>query len=74
VKVDIVDLAYQILEMKEIINEQAREIDHLRKFKDDYFELCDRSHNETNKMVGIVLKGLLNQTIKPGFVLGKQTL
>lgn len=64
-EIDVVDLAYQIIDMDDTIRRQRREIEHLKDYKESYFELSNQNSKHTNEMIGIVFKGLLNKTISP---------
>jgi len=60
----IVDLAWEIIEMHRLIISQEQEIERLQDYKDKYNNLLDSNAKSTKEMANIVLKGLINQTIK----------
>ena len=62
---DIVDMAYQIIEMDRIIQDQRYEIEHLKQFEKLYFELLDNDIKHGKEMVGNILKTLLTPNVLP---------
>jgi hypothetical protein len=60
---DIVDIAWQIIEMDRIIQDQRDEIEHLKGFKNLYFELLDSSVKHNEEMMANTLKMLLNPKV-----------
>lgn len=54
--INIVDLAWQIIEMQRTILEQERKIERLARIEKDYNELLDSSLKYGNAMMGNMLK------------------
>lgn len=53
---NVVDFAYQIIEMESIIEEQARKIERLEQVEKDYHKLLDESLYHGQAMMGNMLK------------------
>ena len=66
-KYDIVELAYQIIDMHKEILFLRQEVDHYKKLHEINCESLDRSHKHTMEMTGIIL----NAVIDPESVINK---
>jgi hypothetical protein len=55
-KMDIVDFAYQVIEMNQRISDLEFENNHLRRFEHDYNELLNESLAHSHAMIGNTLK------------------
>ena len=55
-KMDIVDFAYQVIEMNERIRDLEVENERLRRFEHDYNELLNESLAHSHAMIGNTLK------------------
>jgi hypothetical protein len=55
-KMDIVDFAYQVIEMNERIRDLEFENERLRRFENDYNELLNESLAHSQAMMGNTLK------------------
>jgi hypothetical protein len=63
-KLDIVDFAYQIIEMQRKIVDLEIENERLRKYKSDYNDLLDSSLNHSSAM----MSNILNLCMTPGVI------
>ena len=63
-KLDIVDFAYQIIEMQNRIVDLEIENERLRKYKSDYNDLLDSSLNHSSAM----MSNILNLCMTPGVI------
>lgn len=55
-KMNIVDFAWQVIEMQRTIDAQERQITRLLRFEEDYNALIKSSEAHSNAMMGNVLK------------------
>jgi hypothetical protein len=55
-KMDIVDFAYQVIEMNQRISDLEFENNRLRRFENDYNELLNESLAHSHAMIGNTLK------------------
>ena len=55
----VVDYAFEIVRMHQKIGSLEAEVEHLRHFKDKYFEMCDDTAKHSDKLFGIVLTASL---------------
>ena len=55
----VVDYAFDIVLMHQRIQELEAEVEHLKSFRDMYFELLDQTNKHTNKLFGVALAGAL---------------
>jgi hypothetical protein len=55
-KMNVVDLAWQVIEMQRTIDEQERQITRLMRIEEDYNSLMDSSLEHGRAMMGNVLK------------------
>jgi hypothetical protein len=62
---DIIDIAYQILEMNDIIQNQKKEIENLKHYQKLYNELLDSSRKHAEEMMGNTFKMLLVPNVIP---------
>lgn len=53
---EVVDFAWQVIDMQRTINEQDREITRLMKIEEDYHKLLDSSIEHNRIMMGNVLE------------------
>lgn len=53
---EVVDFAWQVIDMQRTINEQDREIARLMKIEEDYHKLLDSSIEHNRIMMGNVLE------------------
>jgi hypothetical protein len=63
-KLNIVDFAYQIIEMKNKIIDLEIENERLRKYESDYHDLMDESMKHNAAMMG----NILNLCMTPGVI------
>lgn len=63
-KMDIVDFAYQVIEMNDRIRDLERENEHLRWFKEEYHSLL----NESEKHHRVMMSNIFQLCITPGVI------
>jgi hypothetical protein len=56
---NVVDIAYQIIDMHRTIISLQDEVETLREYKDKYHKLLDSSISHSNQMIGNTVKLLL---------------
>lgn len=61
-KMNVVDFAYQIIEMDKEIRSLRSEVIHLTQYKEDYFKLLQESVRHGEEMLG----GILQIAMTPG--------
>ena len=57
---DVVDFAYQIIDLKDENERLARRVEHLEDINKTLKESLDRSDNHTQEMTGIILNAALD--------------
>ncbi len=60
-KIDIVDLAYYIIDMHKRLIEQERQIEHLKEYENKYTQLLNDSIKHSNNMMDNYLTAILSQ-------------
>lgn len=60
-KINIVDLAYDIIDMHKRLIEQERQIEHLKEYENKYNQLLNDSIKQSNNMIGNCLTMLLSK-------------
>lgn len=60
-KIDIVDLAYDIIDMHKRLVEQERQIEHLKEYENKYNQLLNDSIKHSNNMTGNYLNAILSK-------------
>lgn len=60
-KINIVDLAYDIIDMHKRLIEQERQIERLKEYENKYNQLLNDSIKQSNHMIGNYLTMLLSK-------------
>lgn len=55
-KLSVVDMAYEVLHMHRTILDQEAELEELRRYRQDYFDLLDSSIKHGEHMMGGLLR------------------
>lgn len=63
-QINIVDLAYDIIDMHRRLIEQERQIEHLKSYESKYNQLLNDSIKQSNNMIGNCLTMLLSKGTK----------
>lgn len=65
--VNVVEFAYQIVDMHKTLNKQKAQIVELEQYRKDYFELLNSSMKHNDAMMGNLLKVIMTDGVSQAF-------